>query len=83
MRKLTEAQQAILRTLAAERGEGWMLAAWIAERNGHFYDTPWASGKLPTLLRHRIIEKSGKGYYRITEAGRAALAAMEGKSDAE
>jgi DNA-binding PadR family transcriptional regulator len=74
--KLTEAQQAILTDLAhpVRYGEdGYATAQWIAESCGHFYDTPWVSSKLPGLFNRGFIEKGGRGYYRITPAGHAAL----------
>ena len=74
MRRLTEAQKAILSALDHEPGDGWLTANNIAEMCGHFYNTPWASSKLPGLVRRGLIEKDGSGYYsRITSAGRAAL----------
>lgn len=71
--RLTADQRKILTSLASEKGDGWCTAAWIAEDNDHWFDTPWASGKLPGLVKRGFVEKGARGWYRITPAGRAAL----------
>lgn len=77
MSGLTMAQREILQALANEPGDGDMCAEWIAEQCGHFYDTPWASGRLPALVRRALVQRLSKGWYRITPAGRAALSQGE------
>jgi DNA-binding PadR family transcriptional regulator len=74
MAELTHGQREILSYLARQRDpEDYQTAVWIAEGCGHFYETAWASSKLPALLRRGLIQRGGKGYYAITPAGRAAL----------
>ena len=54
-------------------------AKWVAESCGHFYDTPWCSKRLPGLIKRGYVERTGlRGYYRITELGRSALAQSKG-----
>ncbi len=72
--KLNDEQRQILAYLARQKPpENYHLAVWIAEGCGHYYDTAWASARLPGLLKRGLIERGGKGYYAITDAGRAAL----------
>ncbi|MFG1284430.1 hypothetical protein [Xanthobacter autotrophicus] len=54
-------------------GEGWATAVWVAEMCDHHYDTPWASSKLPGLIKRGLVEKGQRGWYRITDAGRRLL----------
>lgn len=71
--KLPPDQATILRRAADEPGDGWLTAVWIAESCGHAYDTPWAASKLPGLAKRGLMERGGRGWWRITEAGRQAL----------
>ena len=74
-RPMTPEQIIILRYLATVPGDdAWNLSVWVAEGCGHAFDTPWAGSRLPQLLRRGYVEKGGGGYWRITDAGRAALA---------
>jgi predicted transcriptional regulator len=75
-RKLTSDQTAILRDMINDRRyeDGWATANWIAENCGHAYETSWASSKIPGLIKRGLIERGIRGYYRITTAGRSALA---------
>jgi predicted transcriptional regulator len=72
---LTEDQIKILTEMTDFRSykNGWAMAQWIAENCGHAYDTPWASSKLQGLIRRGFVERGGRGFYRITAAGRAAI----------
>lgn len=71
--KLTPDRIKILQVLASERGEGWCTAMWIAEDCDHFFDTPWASSKIPGLVKLGYVERGDRGWYRITDAGRLSL----------
>lgn len=80
--KLGSEQERILRGLTNRhrygragdgKEEGWATAQWLAEGCGHAYDTPWASSRLPGLIKRGLVERGARGYYRITDAGRAAL----------
>jgi hypothetical protein len=71
--RLTDDQRAILRVMARERGDGHMIAVWIAESCGHYYDTPWANSRLPSLIKRGLISRLGDGWYAITDAGRSLL----------
>ncbi|MFG1417228.1 hypothetical protein V5F38_05365 [Xanthobacter sp. V0B-10] len=70
MAKLTDEHMLILRFL--DDGQS-AYAQWIAEGCGHAYDTPWAAGRLRTLSNRGLVERIGR-CWRITDAGRAALA---------
>lgn len=66
--KLNGAQRQILTEMAtAQRYEQEPVTAmWIAESSDHWFDTPWASSKLPTLIRRGFVEKVDRIHYRIT-----------------
>ncbi|MFG1302669.1 hypothetical protein V5F34_00820 [Xanthobacter autotrophicus] len=73
-RSLTEAQEQILGYMAKWKGDdAWTCAMWIAEGCKHHYDTPWAGGKLPGLVKRGLVEKGARGWYRITDSGRHLL----------
>ena len=77
--RLTTAQRAILRDLTNKKRypDGWACAEWITESCRHEF---FASTRLPTLIKRGLIERGERGWYRITPAGRAALA-QEGGGD--
>lgn len=79
--RLTPDQRKILRRMAQEPGDGHLTAQWIAEGCGHFYDTPWASARLPSLVKRGFAENLSRGWYVITDAGRAALQPTEAADD--
>lgn len=78
--KLTEDQRAILSYMGGPTvkfGDPYVCASWIAESCGHYYDTPWASAKLPALVKRGLVVRGQRGWYAITPAGRAALQPQE------
>lgn len=77
--KLTIEQEGILRDMTNKRryADGWATANWVAESCGHYYETKWASSRLQGLIKRGYVERGARGYYRITDAGRTALATKE------
>ena len=73
--KLTADQLAILQSRSFSQGDGYSTANWIAEECGHFYETSWASARIPGLIKRGLIERGSKGWYRLADAGRAAIEA--------
>ena len=75
MRPLTEDHKKILAFLARHDATvGAQYAQWIAEACGHAYDTPWATHRMNTLAHYGLVEHLESKAWRITDAGRAALA---------
>lgn len=70
--KLTGEQRQILDYMARTK-DPYVCANWIAECCGHFYETEWASKRLPGLFKRGLIEKGARGWYAITPAGRTVL----------
>jgi hypothetical protein len=55
-------------------------AQWIAEGCGHFYETGWASGRMPTLVRRELVNKLSPGWYQLSKAGHAAIVIDEAQA---
>lgn len=72
--KLTEEQTAILRSRSFRQGPGHSCAQWIAEECGQSYNTPWASSRLPGLMKRGLVERISPGWYQLTPEARALLA---------
>lgn len=70
--KLTPDQRQILTYMATTK-DPHVCANWIAESCDHFYDTQWASSKLPGLIKRGFVDRLDRGWYAITPAGRAAI----------
>jgi len=68
MAKLTDDHKRILRYVSKEPA----LAQWVAEGCDHAYETPWASSRLRSLAKRRLVERIGI-YWHLTPAGRTAL----------
>lgn len=78
--KLTDRRIKILTTLRDDvplNTDGWSTAQWIAEANDQFYNTPWASSQMKTLCDAGLVLKQDRVWYRISDAGRKALAEGE------
>jgi restriction endonuclease Mrr len=75
---LTDDQSAILTEMAdrqayKDRDGNVATAQQIAEGCDHWFETEWASSRLPGLIKRGLVERVSRGCYRITEAGRAAI----------
>ena len=81
-RPLNDAQCAILRAMSDARryADGWVTPQWIAEDCDHFFESIWASGRLSGLVKRGYVKPGARGYYRITDEGRAALTRATGVS---
>lgn len=77
--KLTIEQDSILRDMTNKRRyeDGWATAQWISESHGRFYNCSWVSSRIQGLIKRGYVERGVRGYYRITDAGRTALATKE------
>ena len=78
--KLTADQVSLLAVLAREPGEGWLKTAWVSHELVPPRLAPWITSRLRTLRRRGLV-KGTTCYWRITDAGRAALAEAEGRGD--
>ena len=80
--KLTIHQKSVLQYLARRKENDWPPSGpEISSAMGH--SSYWASGKIASLERNGLVERlgttpSGGNCYRITEAGRTALAKERG-----
>ena len=83
---MTPEQAQVLKELVNAKAypDGRALANWVAEGCNHHYDTQWASTRIQSLIKRGYVERGERGYYRATDAGRAALKptpAPKGTSD--
>jgi hypothetical protein len=74
--RLNPNQRRILERLAREPGEGHMTPSWISEACGHFYRPEWANVRLKALAERGLVESVCRGWWVITDAGRAAIGSL-------